>query len=637
MASSTRYPTRFDFSASDLNLKQSWESWKTAFKWYLQANEKDGKSEKVKVGLLLDALGPRGHEIFSTFKLSAADQDNYATVISKFDEYCGPSHHKAYQDYLFFNRMQKQGEPVETFYNDCLRLLLDSELLDVSKDALKDRLLLYKLTSGLLNNEVRSRLLQNPDYTLKDAYTYVRNFEAAVKESSVMQPPSGVDGVQSTKYQTHTQGFSTGRKLRCKYCCKEHQYGKQHCPAANMICHRCKVVGHFQQSLLCKQRSRRTMEIADDGVLTDGDFTDIFTIELIPSAVDSVHQDHSAWFQTVEVRGRHHRFKLDTGSCVNVISKANLIQMLGHLPKLDVAAIRLRNYSHQAIPVLGKTTIIGTVDSIPHALDFMVVDFNGENILGWPTIRDQLKLVSTQSDKICSAVVPPRTSDDWVFTEFSDVFSDKPGTLPGYHHLHIDKSVPPRQDRMRRFPLFSEAAIKEALHEMLSDGIIEHVDTTSDCPQWISSMLVRKKPNGQLRICLDPRPLNKALCGENYGVPTVESILSRVGKSKYFIHCDASKAFWHLKLDDESKALLTFNTPLGLMRYTCIPYEVKPASEKFQREMDLRFQDLEKVECSIDDFLIHAPTKAAHDQNLRAFLTRCRQVGLKLNRSSTRL
>ena len=46
------------------------------------------------------------------------------------------------------------------------------------------------------------------------------------------------------------------------------------------------------------------------------------------------------------------------------------------------------------------------------------------------------------------------------------------------------------------------------LQRMENLDVIEHVTEPSD---WVNSLVVVEKPNGQLRICLDPRHLNRAI------------------------------------------------------------------------------------------------------------------------------
>ncbi|KAI2665745.1 Retrovirus-related Pol polyprotein from transposon opus [Labeo rohita] len=47
-------------------------------------------------------------------------------------------------------------------------------------------------------------------------------------------------------------------------------------------------------------------------------------------------------------------------------------------------------------------------------------------------------------------------------------------------------------------------------------------------------MLVVKKPSGKLRICIDPRPLNKALRRQHFPLPTIDDVLPDLTKARVF-------------------------------------------------------------------------------------------------------
>ena len=76
-------------------------------------------------------------------------------------------------------------------------------------------------------------------------------------------------------------------------------------------------------------------------------------------------------------------------------------------------------------------------------------------------------------------------------------------------------------------------------------------------------MVVVPKKNGKLRICLGPMDLYCALQQENYPMPTIEEVASRLHGAKVFASPDVSNRFWHVVLDEESLFCTKFNTPFG--------------------------------------------------------------------------
>jgi hypothetical protein len=115
-----------------------------------------------------------------------------------------------------------------------------------------------------------------------------------------------------------------------------------------------------------------------------------------------------------------------------------------------------------------------------------------------------------------------------------------------------------------------------------------------------------------------------------------------LSNAKIFGTSDAKSAFGHLKLDEPSSYLTTLESPLSRHRWLRCPYGITPAPEIFQARIYAALSGLEGVHCIADDVLLTGlgdTVEAAeidHDKNLRAFLDRCRERGIKLNREKIR-
>ncbi|XP_022780597.1 uncharacterized protein K02A2.6-like [Stylophora pistillata] len=156
-------------------------------------------------------------------------------------------------------------------------------------------------------------------------------------------------------------------------------------------------------------------------------------------------------------------------------------------------------------------------------------------------------------------------------------------------------------------------------------------------------MVVVPKPNDALRIRLDPKDLNRALQRENYPLPTIEEVASRLHRAKVFTVLDVACGFWHVALDEQSSFLTTFNTPFGRYRWKRMRFGIKSASEIFQRKMHELIEGLNEVEVIVDDFVVvgygdslEAASKD-HDKSLLAFLQRCEERGIHLNSDKLKL
>ena len=82
--------------------------------------------------------------------------------------------------------------------------------------------------------------------------------------------------------------------------------------------------------------------------------------------------------------------------------------------------------------------------------------------------------------------------------------------------------------------LISSADINSKLDQMIKQGILKEVNEQTN---WISSFVAVKTP-GKLRICIDPKDLNKALKHNHY-IKTLDDILHNLAKVKVFSVLDA--------------------------------------------------------------------------------------------------
>ena len=57
---------------------------------------------------------------------------------------------------------------------------------------------------------------------------------------------------------------------------------------------------------------------------------------------------------------------------------------------------------------------------------------------------------------------------------------------------------------------------------------------------WVNRLVIVEKPNGKLRICLDPQPLNNAIKREHLHLPTAAEIFSQISGAYFFSKLDAS-------------------------------------------------------------------------------------------------
>ena len=212
--------------------------------------------------------------------------------------------------------------------------------------------------------------------------------------------------------------------------------------------------------------------------------------------------------------------------------------------------------------------------------------------------------------------------------EYSTLFEGL-GCLPGTYSIKLDSSVPPTIHPPRKVPAALMDRVRAELSRMEEIGVIAR---QTEPTEWVNSMVVVNKGD-KIRICIDPKDLNRAIMREHFPLKTIDDVLANMPNAKYFSKLDAVSGFWQIQLDDRSSKLCTFNTPFGRYRFTRMPFGIKSAPEVFQNIMSQMVEDIEGAESIIDDILVWGATVEEHDMRVKRVLQKAKQYNLKLSRS----
>jgi hypothetical protein len=127
------------------------------------------------------------------------------------------------------------------------------------------------------------------------------------------------------------------------------------------------------------------------------------------------------------------------------------------------------------------------------------------------------------------------SAENIIISQYPDVFDTSiVGSLPGVHSLKIDPNARPVVMPSHRVPVSLQEPLERELKRLVDLGVLAPVDGPTP---WVSQLVVVRKPNSDdVRICLDPRELNRALQREHYRSPVIEDVLHQVADSKCFLY-----------------------------------------------------------------------------------------------------
>ena len=321
-------------------------------------------------------------------------------------------------------------------------------------------------------------------------------------------------------------------------------------------------------------------------------------------------------FVTLEVNGTKTRFKIDSGSQANIIPKKDY-QLLKNKPGLKPIRTRLTVYKTTSIPVQGKYAV-----QIPHKnntynVPIIVADTDASSILG------QKNSVAMH---LIKRVLSISKGEPVFLSNLKDCFGEL-GTLPEYHHITIDPNIKTMINPPRKVPFALKPRLKLELQRMTQLDTIIPVNEPTD---WVSSLLVVEKLNGNLQVCLDPRNLNKAIKREHHRLPTATDIFQEMAGAQYFTKLDASNAFWQIRVDEESSKL---NSPCDRFKFLHIPCRIHSASKVCQTRIAAIIESIEECRNAQDDTIIWADTPELLENRTIEVLQAVRRSGLKLNRA----
>ena len=170
-----------------------------------------------------------------------------------------------------------------------------------------------------------------------------------------------------------------------------------------------------------------------------------------------------------------------------------------------------------------------------------------------------------------------------------------------------------------------KSKVEKEIARLINNGILMPVESSD----WATPVVPVLKNNGELRLCGDYKiTLNPNLRIDRYPVTTVQDLLATLSGGELFSKIDLSQAYQQVKLDENSRALVTISTHKGLFTYKRMCFGVASTPGLFQREMEKILFGLEGVVCFFDDILITGRSRLEHNNRLRVVLTRLKDCGL---------
>ena len=600
---------------------------------------KDADDEE-KVSYILLWSGEKGLHIYNSWTFTKEEErKKRAIIFERFENQLEPKTNHRIHRYTLQGMRQEQSE-------------------------VEDRVL-YQLIWGSKNPDVQKSLIgRDKSLTLVGAIEIARSHEATSKHMKTLAGSSESHQEDRSVDAIHKEQ----EREFCNNCGKQHPRNK--CPAYGTLCRKCGKANHWQS--VCRSSKQKQFiqgrkrvfkksihTIEDRGDEDNDEILTISTIE-VNTIEDTQHSTTTLEITQPEKKRKINlQCKVDTGAQSNVLP-IRLLRIIapekfddeGNLKPevLEKNEAVLSAYGGSVIKQLGTINISCKYKEKKINCIFYVTDTSGPAILGLK-VCIALKLVSLHctlrtnqlnqadptssfnspvqnpgtckrsSSYIGSHVLEERpsiTSKQELMDMYPECFNGTVGCFDDYtYHITLDPEVSPVVHARRKVPIELKDKLQAELREMESQDIIAKVTQPTD---WVNSLVIREKENGRLRLCLDPKDLNKAIKREHHPIPTLEEITPKLSGAKLFS-----------KLDDESSYLTTFNTPFGRYRFLRMPFGLRMSQDIFQFKIDETYRDCLGAIGIADDVTVYGKNDKEHDLHLHETMERTRQAGIKLN------
>ena len=486
--------------------------------------------------------------------LASTTEEDYDAVCNKLNSHFKPKKNVTYERFKFKSSKQNKDESCIDYIT---RLRTAAETCDFHNKSEEIR---DQFVTSCYSKSLKQKLLKEDNLTLEKCKEFGQVAERSKQQANEMSDTNYDEAVNRLNKGRNSKNYDRAQDPRLqnrksnKNCFKcGGEFNKDHqkvCPAIGRVCYHCGKQNHLSKVCRSRKNPPKVQNLQEDSE-NSSDSENCFSLNNVQKVhINSTSRPSTHTNKTeVKLHGVSIQMIIDTGSSIDVIDKSTFNRINKHKKiYLKRSTTKVFSYgSEKPLRMLGmfQTTIENQDRIVP--CDVHVIDKQSAgNLIGLQTAKSLFDIRTTNQ----IADIPDKTSFNsnmkikfenvpekykYLTDEFIDLTSGRGKFLNYKAHLNTDNSVRPVQQPLRRQPYQLREKINQKLQQMEHDGLIERVET----PQgWINNITVTTKANGDIRICLDAREINKAIINEKFPIPTLDSLVDEMSDAKIFSKID---------------------------------------------------------------------------------------------------
>ena len=528
--------------------------------------------------------------------------------------------------HLLMTCRQQPEQSLDDYLQRLKQLSKDCDYRAVAADICRNEAIRDAFISGLISNDIRSRLLENTQQdslTLQAIFDQARSLDIAHKSSerynalpiapgkfdsnSITNRVSAIQKkrVESTSDELEENPNEIGKscsiqqpKKTCSYCGND-IHARSQCPAKRSKCYKCGNYGHFAKQ--CRSRTKQL------------NYTTVSDVAALNAENGAPHKVNVP----ITVNGIQANALIDTGSTLSHINRTFASQhdftlcterneiglaVTGNCSQSDGFCLVTICMQNRSYPDMKLLVLDNLITDVILGQDFLKLHNHVQISFGGP--KPALRISAL--DCIKTDVVP-RLFD------------------------HLTNECKPIITKSRKHSMANEKFIAETIKNDLRNGIIE----PSTSP-WRAQVLVTTGENHRKRMCIDySETINKYTLLDGYPLPNMQSMVNKIAQYSHFSTLDLKSAYHQVEIPVEDRPYTAFEANGKLYQSKRLSFGLTNAVPWFQRIIDdiIARNSCEATFAYLDNITVCGKTREEHDANLQRFLDVATKHNLTFNKN----
>ena len=209
------------------------------------------------------------------------------------------------------------------------------------------------------------------------------------------------------------------------------------------------------------------------------------------------------------------------------------------------------------------------------------------------------------------------------------------GRIEGVEYkIRMKPGIEPIHQRVKNLPQVQEEEIKRTIELLLKYKLIEPYEGP-----WACRVFCVRNPDGSTRMVCNYKEVNDKSYTDTYPTPSVPDMISKFHGKTIYSSFDIIKAFFNVKVEEESKKYTAFVTKYGTFVWNVMPFGGKNCPAVWARASDQAFKDCIDMIKYVDDIIIASKAEKglSEDENhlkaIEVFFDKLAKNNLKIKLS----